>query len=231
MNNLYITCKNIKQRQDVFDVLTGLGYSNFGSNGGILNIQTDSSAKDFSTWTLSEKLRGTTNLTYQEFMDKYSMNQLKTKIDEVKEKLGLTQMQLSERIGKNPYYLDTVKHRGLTTERQNELIGELDLVANGGTVMTEREIIAELTEKAEALQSRLDSAQTANKEICRKLELAEIHHRHLEEMYESNWDRLQETNKLVASLQEYKRQYRDLAATVLVIGIIVILGFAIWSVV
>ena len=159
------------------------------------------------------------------------MNQLKTKIDEVKAKLGLTQMQLSERIGKNPYYLDTVKHRGVTTERQEELIRELDLVANGGTVMTEREIIAELTEKADALQSRLNSAQVANKELCSKLELAESQHRQLEEMYDANWDKLQETNKLVASLQEYKRQYRDLVATVIVIGIIIILGFALWSVV
>lgn len=91
------------------------------------------------------------------------MNQLKTKIDEVKAKLGLTQMQLSERIGKNPYYLDTVKHRGVTTERQEELIRELDLVANGGTVMTEREIIAGLTEKAESLQEKLNKAQAANK--------------------------------------------------------------------
>ena len=152
------------------------------------------------------------------------MNQLKTKIEEVKAKLGLTQMQLSERIGKNPYYLDTVKHRGITTERQLELIRELDLVANGGTVMTERELIASLSE-------RLTSAQSANRELCLKLQLAEKQHRQLEEMYYSNWDKLQETNKLVASLQEYKRQYRDLVATVIVIGVISILGFVLWSVV
>lgn len=165
------------------------------------------------------------------------MNQLKTKIDEVKAKLGLTQMQLSERIGKNPYYLDTVKHRGVTTERQNELMLELKLVANGGTVMTERELIASLSEQLTDTQERVaeyqkkhKEAQAANKELCSKLELAEIQHRQLEEMYDSNWDKLQETNKLVASLQEYKRQYRNLVATVLVIGIIVILGFALWSV-
>ena len=159
------------------------------------------------------------------------MNQLKNKINEVKAKLGLTQMQLSERIGKNPYYLDTVKHRGVTTERQEELIRELDLVANGGTVMTERAVVAELTEKADALQSRLDSAQAANKELCQKLELAESHHRQLGEMYDSNWDKLKETNKLVASLQKYKRKYRNLVAIMIVVGIISILGFALWSVV
>ena len=77
-----------------------------------------------------------------------------------------------------------------------------------------------------------------------------MHHRQLEEMYDSNWDELhalkkenglimavngvptKEQSKLnqeVASLQEYKRQYRNLAATVIVIGIIVILGFVLWS--
>ena len=144
------------------------------------------------------------------------MNQLKTKIEEVKAKLGLTQMQLSERIGKNPYYLDTVKHRGITTERQLELIRELDLVANGGTVMTERTLIAELTEKADALQSRLNSAQAA-----------------IEALKEENSIAIKDRNELhldVAYLLEYKRQYRALVATVLVIGIIVILGLALWSV-
>lgn len=157
------------------------------------------------------------------------MNQLKTKIDEVKEKLGLTQMQLSERIGKNPYYLDTVKHRGVTTERQNELIGELDLVANGGEVITERKLMAGLSEQLMDAQDRLQKAQAANKELCIKLKVAEHEHRQLEKMYDSNWDKLQETNKLVASLQQYKRQYRDLVATVIVVGIIMVLGFALWS--
>ncbi|MCG6418526.1 hypothetical protein K6U51_10800, partial [Vibrio fluvialis] len=124
------------------------------------------------------------------------------------------------------------------TERQKELIRELDLVANGGTVMTEREIIASLSEQLADTQERVaqyqkkhKEAQAVNKELCQKLELAEIQHRQLEEMYDSNWDKLHETNKLVASLQEYKRQYRNLVANVFVIGIIIILGFALWSVV
>ncbi len=158
------------------------------------------------------------------------MNQLKTKIEEVKAKLGLTQMQLSERIGKNPYYLDTVKHRGISTERQEELIGELDLVANGGTVMTERELIASLSEQLAESQDKLQKAQEVVRATNKQLDFSEKYFRELEKMYDSNWDKLQETNKLVASLQEYKRQYRDLVATVIVIGIIAVLGLAIWSV-
>ena len=143
------------------------------------------------------------------------MNQLKTKIEEVKAKLGLTQMQLSERIGKNPYYLDTVKHRGVTTERQLELIRELDLVANGGTVMTERTLIAELTEKAESLQEKLNKAQAAIKALKEENSIA------IKDRNELHLD--------VAYLLEYKRKYRDLVAIMIVLGIISILGFAIWS--
>lgn len=159
------------------------------------------------------------------------MNQLKTKIDEVKAKLGLTQMQLSERIGKNPYYLDTVKHRGVTTERQEEIIRELDLVANGGKVMTEREVIASLSEQLTEAQDKLQKAQEVARATNKQLDFSEKYYRQLEEMYDSNRDKLQETNKLVTSLQEYKRQYRNLVANVFVIGIIIILGFALWSVV
>lgn len=149
------------------------------------------------------------------------MNTLKTKIDEVKAKLGLTQMQLSERIGKNPYYLDTVKHRGVTTERQLELIRELDLVANGGTVMTERELIASLSERLTDAQDILQKQQDTNRALNRKLELSGKYFSELERLYDLRW----------SELVEYKRQYRDLVATVLVISIIVVLGLAIWSVV
>ena len=158
------------------------------------------------------------------------MNQLKTKIEEVKAKLGLTQMQLSERIGKNPYYLDTVKHRGVTTERKEELIRELDLVANGGTVVTERTLIADLTEKADALQSRLNSAQEANKGLCSKLELAEHAYKDLDDAYGRVCEKLAQVNRDVLIHKKYKRQYRDLVAIMIVVGIIVVLGFALWSV-
>ncbi len=157
------------------------------------------------------------------------MNQLKTKIEEVKAKLGLTQMQLSERIGKNPYYLDTVKHRGVTTERQLELIRELDLVANGGTVMTERELIASLSERLARSQDGLQVANAANRELSRKLDFAEKQYMDLNDAYGRVCQKLAEVNRDVLIHKKYKRQYRALVATVFFIGIIVILGLVIWS--
>lgn len=166
------------------------------------------------------------------------MNQLKTKIEEVKEKLGLTQMQLSERIGKNPYYLDTVKHRGVTTERQNELIKELDFVSNGGVLVTEREIIKTLTERMDRYFGELESAkenlsksQAANNKLSHKLNIAEHEYKELDAAYGRVCEKLAEVNRDVLIHKKYKRQYRDLVAIMIVVGIIIILGLAIWSVV
>ena len=155
------------------------------------------------------------------------MNRLKTKIDEVKAKLGITQMQLSERIGKNPYYLDTVKHRGVTTERQEELIRELDLVANGGTVMTERTLIAELTEKAESLQEKLSNAQSANKQLCHKLRIAKNEYNELDAAYGRACEKVCALSDIS---NKYKHRYHNSVAIAVVTAIIVILGFALWSV-
>ena len=161
------------------------------------------------------------------------MNQLKTKIDEVKAKLGVSTMQLSELLGKNPYYLYKVMN-GVSTERQKELMLELEFVANGGQMYTGAGIAEMLESEREVSQSLrviLSKANDANKKSLELLKLAESQYQQLEEMYNANCDKLHETNKLVASLQEYKRQYRNLVATVIVVGIISILGLALWSVV
>ena len=71
------------------------------------------------------------------------MNQIKLKIKEI----GLSQREISKRLGKNASYLAGVFRTGLSTSKQNELMGELDTVANGGTMQSDDEIIAELSQK------------------------------------------------------------------------------------
>ena len=161
------------------------------------------------------------------------MNQLKTKIDEVKAKLGVSTTQLSERLGKNPYYLYKVMN-GVSTERQKELMLELEFAANGGQMHTGAgiaEMLENEREVSQSLRAVLSKANDANKKSLELLKLAESQYQQLEEMYDANCDKLHETNKLVASLQEYKRQYINLVATVFAVSIIIILGLAIWSVV
>ena len=161
------------------------------------------------------------------------MNQLKTKIEEVKAKLGVSTMQLSERLGKNPYYLYKVLN-GVSTERQKELMLELEFVANGGQMHTGAGIAEMLENEREVSQSLrviLSKANDENKRSLDLLKLAESQYQQLKEMHDANCDKLHKTNKLVASLQKYKKKYHNLVVAVVVTVIIVILGLVIWSVV
>ena len=71
------------------------------------------------------------------------MNQIKQKIEEI----GLSQREISVRLGKNASYLAGVFRTGLSTAKQAELLELLDIVSNGGTVQSDDEIIAELSQK------------------------------------------------------------------------------------
>ena len=71
------------------------------------------------------------------------MNQIKQKIKEI----GLSQREISKRLGKNASYLAGVFRSGLSTAKQAELLELLDIVSNGGTVQSDNEIIAELSQK------------------------------------------------------------------------------------
>ena len=71
------------------------------------------------------------------------MNQIKLKIKEI----GLSQREISKRLGKNASYLAGVFRTGLSTAKQAELMDDLEIVAGGGTVQSDDEIIAELSQK------------------------------------------------------------------------------------
>ena len=160
------------------------------------------------------------------------MNQLKTKIEEVKAKLGVSTMQLSELLGKNPYYLYKVMN-GVSTERQKELMLELEFVANGGQMHTGAGIAEMLENEREVSQSLrvvLSKANDANEKSLELLKLAESQYQQLEESYNRACNQMVEMGKQIASLQEYKRKYRYLVAIMIVAVIIVILGFVLWSV-
>ena len=71
------------------------------------------------------------------------MNQIKLKIEEI----GLSQREISKRLGKNASYLAGVFRTGLSTAKQAELLEQIEIVSNGGTVQSDDEIIAELSQK------------------------------------------------------------------------------------
>ena len=71
------------------------------------------------------------------------MNQIKQKIEEI----GLSQREISVRLGKNPSYLAGVFRTGLSTAKQAELMADLEIVVCGGNVQSDDQIIAELSQK------------------------------------------------------------------------------------
>ena len=82
------------------------------------------------------------------------MNQIKQKIEEI----GLSQREISKRLGKNASYLAGVFRTGLSTAKQAELLKDLEVVVGGGTVQSDDEVIAELSQK-------LTDCQDANSEL------------------------------------------------------------------
>lgn len=71
------------------------------------------------------------------------MNQIKLKIEEI----GLSQREISMRLGKNPSYLAGVFRSGLSTAKQAKLLNDLEVVANGWTIMSDEEQIKDLSEQ------------------------------------------------------------------------------------
>lgn len=105
------------------------------------------------------------------------MNQIKQKIEEI----GLSQREISKRLGKNASYLAGVFRTGLSTAKQAELMDDLEIVAGGGTIQSDDEIIAELSQKLADCQDagikalvgygiarrQLTEMQVLDTEICR----------------------------------------------------------------
>ena len=152
------------------------------------------------------------------------MNQLKNQNRRSESKTRINADATVERIGKNPYYLG---HRE-ASRRYNWAQEGINPWAwpwwpNGGTVMTERELIAILSEAA-------STRNNPHRRSCLLNRLANNRTLKEENVIESNWIKNCPRHTLCSICLEYKRQYRALVATVLVIGIIVILGLALWSV-
>lgn len=102
------------------------------------------------------------------------MNQIKLKIKEI----GLSQREISKRLGKNASYLAGVFRTGLSTAKQAKLLNDLEVVGKGGYFQSEGDIIAQLDRtiaKLQAANSELrnksdkyfNETQVLDTELCR----------------------------------------------------------------
>ena len=120
------------------------------------------------------------------------MNQIKQKIEEI----GLSQREISKRLGKNASYLAGVFRTGLSTAKQAELLKDLEVVVGGGVVQSDNEIIADLSQRLadcqdETSQLRNESDRYFNETQVLDTELCRVN---------------RENNMLCGDLQKLKRE-------------------------
>ena len=115
------------------------------------------------------------------------MNQIKQKVAEI----GLSQREISVRLGKNPSYLAGVFRTGLSTAKQAELLEKLEVVGGGGTVQSDDEIIAELSQKLADCQNAgikaLESYGIVQKQLNCANSLADVRGKFLDQCKEERW--------------------------------------------
>ena len=124
------------------------------------------------------------------------MNQIKQKVAEI----GLSQREISKRLGKNASYLAGVFRTGLSTAQQAELLKDLDVVGKGGYFQSEGDIIAELDRSVAKLQEgnaqlRAESDRYFNETQVLDTELCRVN---------------KENNMLCGDLQKLKRDTANL---------------------
>ena len=124
------------------------------------------------------------------------MNQIKQKVAEI----GLSQREISKRLGKNASYLAGVFRTGLSTAKQAELLKDLEVVGKGGYFKSEGDIIAELSQKLADAQDgnnqlRAESDKYFNETQVLDTELCRVN---------------KENNMLCGDLQKLKRDTANL---------------------
>ena len=145
------------------------------------------------------------------------MNQIKLKIEEI----GLSQREISKRLGKNASYLAGVFRTGLSTEKQAELLEKLEVVAGGGTVQSDDQIIAELSQKLADCQNAgikaLESYGVVQKKLNCANSLADIRGKFLDQCNKERW--------------KYKEKYENHFKLNFILILVIFIGLILWVVV
>ena len=154
------------------------------------------------------------------------MNQIKQKVAEI----GLSQREISKRLGKNSSYLAGVFRTGLSTEKQAELLKDLEVVVGGGTVQSDDEIIAELSQKLADCQDGNNQLRAESDKYFNELNEAQNAGIKALEGYGIARQQLTETQKYLLEANQECEQLKDKYRFVLIFNYVlslVILGIVI----
>ena len=121
------------------------------------------------------------------------MNQIKQKIEEI----GLSQREISVRLGKNPSYLAGVFRTGLSTAKQAELMDDLEIVAGGGTILSDEKLL-------ELVDDQLEKSYSQNEQLKAQLLLAQEGNTQLRAESDKYFNELNEAqNAGIKALESY----------------------------
>lgn len=139
------------------------------------------------------------------------MNQIKQKIKEI----GLSQREISVRLGKNPSYLAGVFRSGLSTAKQAELLEKLEIVGDGGTVQSDDQIIAQLDRTIAKLQDANSELQAESDKYFNDLNEAHTKVEQLRDTIQWKQNQLTETQKYLMianqNCEVFETKYRKIA--------------------
>ena len=154
------------------------------------------------------------------------MNQIKQKIEEI----GLSQREISKRLGKNASYLAGVFRTGLSTAKQAELLKNLEVVEKGGYFQSEGDIIAELDRSIAKLQDANSELRAESDKYFNDLNEAHTKVEQLRDTIQWKQNQLTQTQKYLLEANQECEQIESKYRAVLIFNYVlslVILGIAI----
>lgn len=137
--NLYISCESMDQRSTVINTALANGYERFCDDHNEVGVFTTECGKVFDlNWSDSFNRDEYKNTTYGDFMSKYGKQQIESdlqiKINEAKEKLKLSNNQLSYALGKSKPYITKMLNYPQTEKVSKKVIAEIDSLLEGNNV-------------------------------------------------------------------------------------------------
>jgi len=125
IENIAIMCKDLNQRNEAEKVLINHGLVNDNNHTGNKNITVGVG----QVFWFSDRPNGS-KISFDEFMEKYSENEMIKKIHQAKKELGLNNSELSLKMGKSRPYIAKMLNQPQSEKVQNKVIAELDKLLN-----------------------------------------------------------------------------------------------------
>lgn len=125
IENIAIMCKDLDQRNEAEKLLRFHGLRNDMYSTGDQNITVGFGQTFwFSDFSAGRKI------SFEEFMQRYSKNEMIKKIHQAKKELGLNNSELSLKMGKSRPYIAKMLNQPQSEKVQNKVIAELDKLLN-----------------------------------------------------------------------------------------------------